>query len=123
METYILDVPYHWQRCSPGCSSEPDTFHHFHDFYEVLDGLGIKYLIYTDDIFFYCFDDSLTVCYRRPQEAFRMIAQWSYYWKLAVLPHKYYAINLSRRKAGCNFDFSIHGGLSASPDEMKFLGF
>lgn len=46
------------------------------NFFEVLDGLCIKYAVYAADIFMYCFDVSVTACQGWPQEALRMIAQW-----------------------------------------------
>lgn len=67
--------------------------------FEVLEGLGIKFLIYADKFFIYCDNGSLETCRDKLQEAFRLILQWCTYWKLTIRPDKYHAINLSRRYA------------------------
>lgn len=89
-------------------------------FFEALDGLGIKFLLYAD-IFIYCFDVSLSAFRGRLLEALWMIAQWCHYWKLIIRPNKCHAINLSQRQEVCGFDFCISSGLIAWTDELKFL--
>lgn len=94
-----------------------------YDFFEALDGLGIKYLLYADDIFIYCTDVLMTACQGKLQEALRLIAQWCQYWKISIRPDKCHAINLSRRQGDCKFDFCINSGMIEWTEEIKFLNF
>lgn len=94
-----------------------------YEFFEALNGLGIKYLLYADDTFIYCTVISLTAHQGKLQEALRLIAQWCQYWKLLIRPDKCHAVNLSRRQGECEFDFSINSGLIVWTEEIKFLVF
>lgn len=44
-----------------------------YDLFQALDSLGIKYLLYADDIFIYCTDVSLTAFQGKLQEALRWL--------------------------------------------------
>lgn len=91
------------------------------DIFEIF-GYGIRCLVYADDIFIYYIGDSIADCRIRLQDALRVIFRWCSYWNMSVRPDKCYAINLSRRRDACDFQFSIGCGLINWADEVKFLG-
>lgn len=76
------------------------------DFIEILEGLGVKCLIYADDIFLYCENRSLEICRDKLQELLRLIIRWCSHWKLSLRSDKCHAINLSRCCTDCDFNFS-----------------
>lgn len=79
------------------------------DFFEALEGLSIKFLIYADDIFMYHDCVSLESSRVKLQKTLRFIMQWRSYWKLSIRPDKCQTNILSRKLADCEFNFSVNG--------------